>query len=105
MPDSIVVEVSTPAPILVEVNESPAIEVFASPGAGGGGLEAIAKLTVTAIGQTSFTLPFISVSPHLSQLYLNGEKATYLQDYILNSTQLTWLGIELELDDELELYS
>lgn len=105
MPNNIVVEISSPPPILVEVNGLPPIEVFLSPGGVGGKLGMVERIAVTTVGQTSFTLSAIAVAPHLSQLYLNGEKATYPDQYIISSTQLTWLGVELDPEDTLELYS
>jgi hypothetical protein len=104
MPD-IIVEVNAAPPILVEINDLPAIEVFLAPGSGGSGNGRVERLDITSDGQTQFTLSFIVVSPNLSQLYLNGEKVSYPADYTIDSTQLTWLGIELETDDELELYN
>jgi hypothetical protein len=105
MPD-IIVEVNAAPPILVEINgDTPTIEVFPTPGLGGGGNGQVERLDISRDGQTQFTLSFIVVSPHLSQLYLNGEKVSYPADYTIDSTQLTWLGIELETDDELELYN
>jgi hypothetical protein len=104
MPD-IIVEVNAAPPILVEINgDTPTIEVFPTPGLGGGGNGQVEQLVITTDGQTQFTLSFIVVSPHLSQLYLNGEKANYPGDYTIDGSLLIWTGVDLATDDDLEIY-
>jgi hypothetical protein len=55
-------------------------------------------------GNTVFTLSQIPANPHLSQLYLNGIKATFGIEYNINAAQLSWLSpLPLEPTDSLEV--
>lgn len=62
-------------------------------------------LTVTTTGQTVFSLSAIAASPQLSELYVNGVKATYGAEYSINNTTLTWLmtSLQLQPSDEFEI--
>jgi hypothetical protein len=62
------------------------------------------ELLAIVDGQTVFTLESIPTLPQLSRLFLNGVKATYASHYTVNAAQLTWLGIALSDDDELEIF-
>lgn len=64
-------------------------------------------LTVTANGQTVFQLQAIARYPDRSSVSLNGVKAVYGSDYLLDNSVLTWLSdVLLETSDSLEvLYS
>lgn len=74
------------------------------PGTGGGGSSFREKLTI-ASNQTVFTLTQMSAFPHLAKLYLNGAKAEYGIDFVINTSVLTWLStIALTTDDSLEIY-
>jgi hypothetical protein len=61
-------------------------------------------LTIESIGQSAFTLASIPSQPHLSQVFLNGVKATFATDYTINLSVLTWLSVALDPDtDTLEI--
>lgn len=60
-------------------------------------------LTVEVDGQTVFTLPSTPKKPHLSELHLNGVKATYGTGYVINTSILTWFGVTLTNTDTLEI--
>jgi hypothetical protein len=77
---------------------------LAHPALVGGDAGDTRELLAIVDGQTVFPLVAIPTSPHLSRLFLNGVKATYAIDYTLNSLQLTWLGITLSDNDELEIF-
>lgn len=64
-----------------------------------------AILTVTQVDQTTFALPHTPQQPHLSELYINGEKAQFPRDYVIDGSTLTWHGnIALDASDGVELY-
>jgi hypothetical protein len=77
---------------------------LAHPALVGGDAGDTRELLAIADGQTVFTLAAIPTLPQLSRLFLNGVKATYAIDYTINSAQLTWLGVALANDDELEIF-
>jgi hypothetical protein len=55
--------------------------------------------------QTVFALSAIPAAPHLVQLFLNGEKAVFGVDFMIDGVSLTWLcPILLNSEDTLELY-
>jgi hypothetical protein len=61
-------------------------------------------LTVAEVGQTVFTLSATPVQPQLSELYVNGTKPTFSEDYSLDGPVLTWLSdIVLEPSDDMEI--
>lgn len=61
-------------------------------------------LEVSEIGQTLFALPFEPARLELSEFYVNGIKASYPSEYVINNMQLSWLSpLILEPGDELEL--
>ncbi|NJR38531.1 MAG: hypothetical protein HC781_06390 [Leptolyngbyaceae cyanobacterium CSU_1_4] len=65
----------------------------------------IEGLTIATLGQTLFTLSTTPARPHLSQLFLNGSKATHSRDYAINGNLLSWVGeIQLQPEDELEIF-
>jgi hypothetical protein len=62
-------------------------------------------LTIDVTAQTLFTLMAIAVRPETSTLFLNGVKATYGRDYLLDGVLLTWLmPLQLQPEDKLEIY-
>ncbi|MGA7934724.1 MAG: hypothetical protein WCA35_14360 [Kovacikia sp.] len=68
------------------------------------GSAAYRNVLTASTGQTVFNLLNTSTMPHLSQLYINGVKATYGTEYVINLTVLTWLGdLRLEPEDEIEI--
>lgn len=61
-------------------------------------------LTVASPGQTTFNLLHTPDFPGLSQLYINGVKATYGAEYTINTSILSWLSsLRLEPTDEIEI--
>lgn len=71
---------------------------------GTNGIDDRAMLTVNQPGQTTFTLPKVARSPHLSELFVNGIKATYATEYTIDGVILTWRSsLVLEPSDEVEL--
>jgi len=63
-------------------------------------------LSISSLNQTIFQLNNIPLFPHKSLVYLNGQKMTYGVDYVINSSVLNWLFIDLQLNtlDTLEIY-
>lgn len=62
-------------------------------------------LAVTSSNQTAFNLSAIPALPHLSLLFVNGEKSRYPQDYAINSSVLNWNNrVRLDSSDEVEFY-
>lgn len=62
-------------------------------------------LAVTSANQTAFNLSAIPALPHLSLLFVNGEKSRYPQDFVINSSVLTWNNrVSLDAFDEVEFY-
>lgn len=60
-------------------------------------------LTVQVAGQTNFTLQALA-PPQLTLLFVNGLKAGYAKDYLLNGVVITWIGIvRLDPEDFLEI--
>lgn len=63
-----------------------------------------ALLTVEATNQTTLALPTSPKNPHKSELFVNGIKATYGKDYIVDGVVLSWLEpLTLEPSDEIEI--
>jgi hypothetical protein len=61
-------------------------------------------LSIDTDGVTSFTLSEAPSLPHLSELFLNGIKATYGVHYNINAAQLNWTDpMQLESTDSLEV--
>ncbi len=60
-------------------------------------------LIVSVSSQSTFQLSKVSAQPDLSRLFLNGVKAFYGLEYVINSSVLTWTGIDLEISDDLEI--
>lgn len=59
---------------------------------------------VTGPEQAYFQLAASPSQPHLSQLYINGIKATYSTEYLIDGQGLTWIGPpSLEPGDEVEI--
>ncbi|NEQ20660.1 MAG: hypothetical protein F6K28_15755 [Microcoleus sp. SIO2G3] len=62
------------------------------------------KLIVEAVGQDFFSLPDLIAAPHLTELYVNGNKATFGTEYIIDGFRLQWRSpLILEPSDEVEL--
>jgi hypothetical protein len=61
-------------------------------------------LSVASQGQTSFTLPAIPAIPTRTQLFVNGVKYEFLQDYTIADYSLTWLGFGLMVSDRVHFY-
>lgn len=62
-------------------------------------------LAVTSSNQTTFNLSAIPQLPHLSMLFVNGEKSRYPQDFTINSSVLSWNNrMSLDTSDEVEFY-
>ncbi len=56
-------------------------------------------------GQTSFNLTSTPTQPHLSKVFLNGVKASYGTEYMINSSVLNWLAaVALNSSDTLEIF-
>lgn len=56
-------------------------------------------------GQTVFTLVNVPTFPHLSQLFLNGQKMLFIFDYTINGAIINWQDrIRLEASDEFEIF-
>ena len=61
-------------------------------------------LTAATHGQTVFTLLHTPLLPHLSELYINGVRARYGLQYIIDGTKLEWIsGIVLETTDSVTI--
>ena len=61
-------------------------------------------LSVDSVGQSLFELPFSPPAPELTELYVNGVKALYPVEYVINNVQLSWLdSLQLSPGDEVEL--
>jgi hypothetical protein len=59
----------------------------------------------TLLGSGPWLLNQTPKSPQLSRLYLNGSKAFYVIDYVINGAIVTWLAaIPIESTDLLEIY-
>lgn len=58
---------------------------------------------VPTTGQTEFSLTRVPINPHLSKVWLNGVKATYVKDYLIDNALLKWFSIRLEDTDFLEI--
>lgn len=57
-------------------------------------------LSVELNGQVVFSLTFAPILPHLSELVLNGVRARYGTDYLVDGSQLEWTSsIHLEITD------
>jgi len=62
-------------------------------------------LAVASANQTAFNLSDMPVLPHLSLLFVNGEKSRYPQDFTIDSSVLTWNNrMALDASDEVEFY-
>lgn len=62
-------------------------------------------LTIGSNNQTVFQLTGIPASPSKANVFLNGVKQTYANDFIINNVILTWLSIvNLSVSDILEIY-
>lgn len=61
-------------------------------------------LTIQTDGQTECTLLHLPILPHLSELFINGVRARYGLQYIIDGTKLEWIGgLYLETTDSLTI--
>ena len=61
-------------------------------------------LTATAAGQNEFALNFAPTQPEATELYINGIKATYGSEYLIEGDRLLWLDeMPLDSSDEIEV--
>jgi hypothetical protein len=61
-------------------------------------------LTVDTNDQRVFPLPVAPINPALTELFINGIKATYPSEYLIDGSQLQWMDeLELQPGDEVEL--
>lgn len=61
-------------------------------------------IPVIEVGQTFFMLAAEAIQPQLSELYVNGIKQTFGEDYAINGSILTWLSsLILEPSDDMEI--
>ncbi len=75
-------------------------------GAIGGGTGELRREVFTPINnQSQFPLAQIPSLPHLSHLFVNGEKARFGIDYVINGAIITWNNrMTIESLDEIEIY-
>lgn len=61
-------------------------------------------VSIVSNGQTVFTLSYIPLLPHLSELVLNGVRARYGTEYLIDGSELEWTNsIQLEITDSLTI--
>lgn len=61
-------------------------------------------VSIESNGQTVFTLQHVPLLPHLSELVLNGVRARYGTDYLIDGSVLEWTSsIDLEITDSLTI--
>ena len=61
-------------------------------------------VSIVSNGQTVFALQYVALLPHLSELVLNGVRARYGTDYLINGSLLEWTSsIHLEITDSLTI--
>lgn len=65
--------------------------------------ETITQFFIPSQGQTSFVLTEAPIKPQLTQLFLNGVKAIYVREYVLDSDRLIWNSVVLDPEDTLEV--
>ncbi|MBW4596201.1 MAG: hypothetical protein KME46_25685 [Brasilonema angustatum HA4187-MV1] len=60
---------------------------------------------IPTYGQTRFTLFTTPKYPHLTKLFINGLKALFGTEYVIDASQLTWTGYYvLQPDDYVEIF-
>lgn len=76
-----------------------------SGGSGEGAIRPIQTLVVVQDGQTIFELSSTPPYPERSRLYVNGLKASFGTDYIIDASLLKWLNkaYTIQINDSLEI--
>lgn len=77
------------------------VVVQSSPGGGDGSNELKEDLSPLL---TIWTLSAVPSAPHMSKLFINGQKQTFGIDYVVNGGLVSWLGYALKPNWKVEFY-